>query len=92
MNDAPATMSPFETGAPKAEARVRGNARGLLVPGRNCWRMAHAARVGFLVDGSEYFSAVRAALAGAQRDIFILGWDIDSRMWLVPGGANDGFP
>jgi len=92
VNDAPATMSPFETGAPKAEARVRGNARGLLVPGRNCWRMAHAARVGFLVDGSEYFSAVRAALAGAQRDIFILGWDIDSRMWLVPGGANDGFP
>ena len=92
MNDAPATMSPFETGAPKAEARVRGNARGLLVPGRNCWRMAHAARVGFLVDGSEYFSAVRAALAGAQRNIFILGWDIDSRMWLVPGGANDGFP
>ena len=92
MNDAPATMSPFETGAPKAEARVRGNARGLLVPGRNCWRMAHAARVGFLVDGSEYFGAVRAALAGAQRDIFILGWDIDSRMWLVPGGANDGFP
>jgi len=92
VNDAPATMSPFETGAPKAEARVRGNARGLLVPGRNCWRMAHAARVGFLVDGSEYFGAVRAALAGAQRDIFILGWDIDSRMWLVPGGANDGFP
>jgi len=92
VNDAPATMSPFETGAPKAEARVRGNARGLLVPGRNCWRMAHAARVGFLVDGSEYFSAVRAALAGAQRNIFILGWDIDSRMWLVPGGANDGFP
>ena len=92
MNDAPATMSPFETGAPKAEARMHGNARGLLVPGRNCWRMAHAARVGFLVDGSEYFTAVRAALAGAQRDIFILGWDIDSRMWLVPGGANDGFP
>ena len=92
MNDAPATMSRFETGVPKAEARMRGNARGLLVPGRNCWRMAHAGRVGFLVDGSEYFSAVRAALAGAQRDIFILGWDIDSRMWLVPGGANDGFP
>jgi phosphatidylserine/phosphatidylglycerophosphate/cardiolipin synthase-like enzyme/uncharacterized membrane protein YdjX (TVP38/TMEM64 family) len=92
VNDAPATMSPFETGAPKAEAGMRGEPRGLLVPGRNCWRLAHAARVGFLIDGSEYFSAVRAALAGAQRDIFILGWDIDSRMWLVPGGANDGFP
>ena len=92
MNDAPATMSPLETGAPNAAAGMPGHPRGLLVPGRNCWRMAHAARVGFLVDGSEYFSAVRAALAGAQREIFILGWDIDSRMWLVPGGANDGFP
>ena len=92
MNDAPATMSPFETGAPKTEAGMRGDPRGLLVPGRNCWRLAHAARVGFLVDGSEYFSAVRAALAGAQREIFILGWDIDSRMWLVPGGVSDGFP
>jgi phospholipase D1/2 len=92
VNDAPATMSPFETGASKAEPGMRGDPRGLLVPGRNCWRLAHAARVGFLVDGSEYFSAVRAALAGAQREIFILGWDIDSRMWLVPGGAHDGFP
>jgi phosphatidylserine/phosphatidylglycerophosphate/cardiolipin synthase-like enzyme/uncharacterized membrane protein YdjX (TVP38/TMEM64 family) len=92
VNDAPATMSPLETGAPKAAAGMPGDPRGLLVPGRNCWRMAHAARVGFLVDGSEYFSAVRAALAGAQREIFILGWDIDSRMWLVPDGASDGFP
>jgi phospholipase D1/2 len=92
VNHAPATMSPFETGVPEIAAGMRSDPRGLLVPGRNCWRMAHAARVGFLVDGSEYFSAVRAALAGAQREIFILGWDIDSRMWLIPGGARDGFP
>ena len=64
----------------------------LLSPGRNCWRIEHASRLGFLVDGSEYFTAVRAALRQAQREIFILGWDIDSRMWLVPGGASDGFP
>ena len=48
--------------------------------------------VAFLVDGEEYFTAVRAALAKAQRSFFILGWDIDSRMRLVPGGANDGLP
>lgn len=92
MNDAPATISPVDTGAVEAEAGARGQVRGLFMPGRNCWRLAHAARVGFLVDGSEYFGAVRAALACAQREIFILGWDIDSRMWLVPSGANDGFP
>lgn len=65
---------------------------GLLVPGRNCWRMAHADRARFLVDGAEYFRAVRAALAGARHSIFILAWDIDSRMRLVPEGAGDGFP
>jgi len=62
------------------------------VPGRNCWRVERATKVAFLVDGEEYFGAVRAALANARRSFFILGWDIDSRMRLVPDGANDGFP
>ena len=92
MSEAPATMSPLETGAHAAATGTRGRAGTLLVPGRNCWRLVRASRVGFLVDGEEYFGTVRAALAGAQREIFILGWDLDSRMWLVPGGANDGFP
>ncbi len=65
---------------------------GLLVPGRNCWRVEHARRVSFLVDGAAYFRAVRAALARARHSIFILAWDIDSRMCLVPEGAGDGFP
>src|SRR5437660_2762812 len=64
----------------------------LLVPGRNCWRIERARRASWLVDGAEYFSAVRSALTQAQSTIFILGWDIDSRMRLVPTGANDGLP
>lgn len=64
----------------------------LLVPGRNCWRLEPAGRVAFLVDGAAYFSALRAAAAKARRSIFILGWDIDSRMRLVPDGADDGLP
>jgi len=46
----------------------------------------------FLVDGEEYFAAVRAAIARAQRSVYILGWDIDSRMRLMPQGASDGYP
>ncbi len=64
----------------------------ILAPGRNCWRIERATRLAFLVDGDAYFRAVRAALASARRTIFILGWDIDSRMRLVPQGAGDGFP
>ncbi|MBI4207549.1 MAG: VTT domain-containing protein [Betaproteobacteria bacterium] len=64
----------------------------VLAPGRNCWRIERAQRLRFLVDGAEYFTAVRKAIARAQRTIFILGWDIDSRMRLMPQGANDGLP
>jgi phospholipase D1/2 len=64
----------------------------LLQPERNCWKRARAARVAFLVDGAAYFSALRAAARAARRSIYILGWDIDSRMCLVPEGADDGLP
>lgn len=64
----------------------------LLEPGKNCWRIAPAHRFKLLIDADAYFSAVRAAVREAQRSVFILGWDIDSRMRLVPGGADDGYP
>jgi phosphatidylserine/phosphatidylglycerophosphate/cardiolipin synthase-like enzyme/uncharacterized membrane protein YdjX (TVP38/TMEM64 family) len=63
----------------------------LLVPGRNCWRIGRARRLAFLVDGDSYFAAARAALTAARRTIFILGWDFDSRIRLVPRAA-DGYP
>lgn len=65
---------------------------GLLKPGRNCWRIEHAHRFAMLVDADAYFRAVRQAICNARHSVFILSWDIDSRMLLVPGGANDGFP
>ena len=64
----------------------------ILEPGRNCWRIEHAKRLAFLVDGENYFRAVREAVREAQHSVFVLGWDVDSRMRLVPEGANDGWP
>ncbi|HVO90749.1 MAG TPA: VTT domain-containing protein [Casimicrobiaceae bacterium] len=64
----------------------------ILEAGRTCWRIDRAHQLAFLVDGAEYFRAVREALLRARRSIFILGWDIDSRMLLVPDGARDGYP
>jgi phosphatidylserine/phosphatidylglycerophosphate/cardiolipin synthase-like enzyme len=46
----------------------------------------------FLIDGAAYFRAVREAVREARHSLFILGWDIDSRMRLVPQGARDGYP
>ena len=67
-------------------------ASALLKPGHNCWQMAQAERVAVLVDGDAYFSALRSAIAKARRAVFIVGWDIDSRLCLQPGGADDGLP
>ena len=63
-----------------------------MKPGRNCWRIERTRRFAMLVDADAYFRAVRAAILQARHSIFILSWDIDSRVRLVPGGANDGFP
>lgn len=64
----------------------------MLEPGRNCWRVEPCRRFAMLVDADAYFRALREALPRAERTIFILGWDIDSRMELVPHGAQDGLP
>ncbi|WER47783.1 VTT domain-containing protein [Cupriavidus sp. WKF15] len=64
----------------------------LLRPGRNCWRVEPCARFAMLVDADAYFTALREALARARQTIFILGWDIDSRMRLTSGAPDDGLP
>lgn len=61
----------------------------ILRAGATCWRLEQATRLQFLIDGSEYFAALRSALLAARHSIFILGWDIDSRMTLVPEPDDD---
>ena len=64
----------------------------ILKPGKNCWRIEHADRAAFLVDGAEYFRAFREVAKQAQRSILIIAWDIDSRVELVRKHEPDGFP
>jgi phospholipase D1/2 len=68
------------------------NSSPILKANHNCWRIAHAKRFAMLVDAQSYFGAVRDAIRRARYRVFILSWDIDSRMQLVPGGADDGYP
>jgi phosphatidylserine/phosphatidylglycerophosphate/cardiolipin synthase-like enzyme/uncharacterized membrane protein YdjX (TVP38/TMEM64 family) len=51
----------------------------LLVEGDTCWRVARAERAAVLIDAADYFAALRASLLTAERSIFLLGWDLDSR-------------
>lgn len=56
--------------------------KSILAEGRNCWRLAPARRAAFLVDGDAYSRTFAAAVAQARESIYILGWDIDSRLQL----------
>ncbi|WP_011299334.1 VTT domain-containing protein [Cupriavidus necator] len=64
----------------------------LLRPGHNCWRVEPCTRFAMLVDADAYFTALREALARAEQTIYIVGWDIDSRMRLAQEGPEDGLP
>ncbi|MPZ59305.1 MAG: phospholipase [Rhizobiales bacterium] len=66
----------------------------ILRPRKNVWRLERAARAAVLVDGANYFLAVRQALLNARRRVFIVGWDFHSQTRLVgeSGEADDGYP
>jgi phosphatidylserine/phosphatidylglycerophosphate/cardiolipin synthase-like enzyme len=56
----------------------------LLKEGHTCWKVSNATRASLLVDGEEYFGALRQALLHAREQIVIAGWDFDSRILLPP--------
>ncbi len=58
----------------------------------NCWRYVQADRASVLVDGENYFSALHAAISQAQSAVYILAWDIDSRLRLVRGETPTDLP
>jgi len=61
----------------------------ILREGHNCWKIARASRVKFLIDGAAYFSMLADVLAQARESIIIVGWDFDSRVRLKYQGDYD---
>lgn len=66
--------------------------RAILQTGHNCWRRENARQVAIAIDGAAYFRAVREAILAARHSVFILGWDIHSKLKLVRDIEKDGFP
>ncbi|MBI5938916.1 MAG: phospholipase [Caulobacterales bacterium] len=56
----------------------------ILRDGDTCWRTARADALAFLIDGAEYFAAVKAAMLKARRSIWILAWVFDPLTRLEP--------
>ena len=64
----------------------------LLQASKNCARVARANRAAFIIDGADYFLAVRQAMRRARRNIFIIGWDLHSELQMVRDDPGDGLP
>lgn len=64
----------------------------LLAENENCWRISRADRASVIVDAAGFFEHARNAMLKAERSIYMIGWDFDTRIDLIPGDANDGAP
>ncbi|HKL64305.1 MAG TPA: VTT domain-containing protein [Woeseiaceae bacterium] len=69
-----------------------GEAGSLFSAGGNVWRTARADRFAWLIDGENYFRAVRESMEAAEREILIVGWDIDSRIELIRDEDHPLYP
>lgn len=56
----------------------------ILDPENNAWRLDAADRVGFIVDGADYYRALQVVLPGAEKRIWIIGWDFNPDIHLDP--------
>ena len=67
-------------------------------PDRNCWRVRQADRLALVVDGEDYFAALRQIVSLAQHELLLVGWDFDFEIEMLPGesdgdgNAPDGLP
>ena len=61
----------------------------VLDPSRNCCPLAKANRFALLVDGSNYYGTLAESIAQARHTVALVGWDLDSRVQLGPGGGPD---
>lgn len=66
----------------------------ILKTEKNCWRVERADKLRFIIDAADYFRILRETLKNARKSIYLLCWDIDSRIELVRDEDNngDGYP
>ena len=62
----------------------------IVALGQNCWRIARATEASVIVDAADYYRHIRAAMLAAQKRIFIVGWDFDTRIALDPAENGKG--
>ncbi len=80
-------MVPTESAALRTET-VAKNAPvncPLFREGDTCWRQDRVSHAAVIVDCANYYRALHESICQARYSVFILGWDIDSRIELLRG-------
>lgn len=69
-------------------ARIASHSRykSLFRPRHNCWQITKSDYIAPVIDCDNYYRALHESISKAQRSIFIVGWDIDSRIELIRDG------
>lgn len=63
---------------------MRDTATDIIDLGSNAWRADAAEKVGFIVDGADYYKALADVLPRAEKRIWIVGWDFHPDIKLDP--------
>jgi phospholipase D1/2 len=69
-----------------------GDGTSFLDPGRNCWRIAEAEQAALIVDAADYYAFAFDAMLRARSQIFLIGWDVDTRVHLLETKHARGAP
>lgn len=56
---------------------------------KNAWRTDAAERLGFIVDAADYYLSIKDVLPGAEKSIWIIGWDFDPDIRLDPKNSEE---
>ncbi len=61
------------------------DSNSIFQQGENCWVSSKASFAAPLIDCANYYKALHSSIVKAKHSIFIVGWDIDSRIRLIRG-------
>ena len=64
----------------------------MLKRGRNCWRVEQADRAAMIVDAADYYRHALDAMLKARSQIFVIGWDFDTRVKLARTSPRPNVP
>ncbi len=72
-------------GSPARVGPGRDFAPAIARPGDNCWCVERADRFHCVQDAADYYRWVRHAVLQARHTVFVVGWDIQASLDLLPG-------